>query len=291
MVNKLVFKKHQGISVGYAVLIIVLTFLCFSMLYPFINLLFQSVSKPSDILSSNGFMLYPKSFETDSYEYLLKYPYMSKSYSNTLFITVVGTTLALTLTSIGAYVLSRRDLPGRSILTTFVVITMFFSGGMIPTYINLRSLRLLNTLWCLILPFSISTWNMLLTRNFFMGIPIEISEAAKIDGASEVRLFIRIILPLSKPILSTIALFYAVGRWNEYSSVIVYNSKSELQTLQVIIRKMYDTVQSTDEMVDMPPLESIRAAAVMVTVLPILCVYPMLQKYFAQGIMVGSVKG
>jgi putative aldouronate transport system permease protein len=174
---------------------------------------------------------------------------------------------------------------------------MFIGGGLIPSYLNIRSLRLLNTLWVLILPFSISTWNMLLLRNFMMAIPLELTEAARIDGCGELRLLVQIILPLSLPILATLALFYGVGRWNEYSGVIIYNSRQTLQTVQVIIRRMYDTSLATTEGMDqdalamLPPLETIRAAAIIFTTLPILCVYPFLQKHFAQGIMVGSLKG
>jgi putative aldouronate transport system permease protein len=284
----------QKRSFGYILIMAFLTMTCFLMLYPFINLLFQSFAKASEIIAAKGMMLYPKTIQLDAYQFLFRYPYLAQSYRNTIFITLVGTTLAMIITSIGAYVLSRRDLPGRKYLTTFIVLTMFFSGGMIPTYLNMRNLSLTNTLWVLIFPFMISTWNMLLMRNFFMAIPIELSEAARIDGTSEIRLFVSIILPLSMPILATIALFYGVGRWNEYSNVIIYNSKNDMQTLQVIIRRMYEQSRLDDVALEgtiMPPLEAIRAATVIFSTVPILCVYPFLQKYFAQGLMVGSVKG
>ena len=186
---------------------------------------------------------------------------------------------------------ARRDLPGRGILTTFVVVTMFVSGGMIPGYLNLKDLGMLNTLWALMLPGMVSTWNMLLMRNFIMGIPVDLTEAARIDGAGELRLVVSIILPLSMPIIATLALFYGVGYWNSYSNVIIYNSKADMQTTQVIIRRMYESAQVDMEETIMPPIEAIRAATVMFSTVPILCVYPFLQKYFAQGLMVGSVKG
>jgi putative aldouronate transport system permease protein len=174
-----------------------------------------------------------------------------------------------------------------------VIITMFIGGGLIPAYLNMRSLKLLNTLWVLILPAMISTWNMLLLRNFMMAIPLELTEASRIDGCGEIRLLVQIIIPLSLPILATLALFYGVGRWNEYSGVIIYNTRQTLQTVQVIIRRMYDIefAEKSDSLVGMPPMDTIRAATVIFTTLPILCVYPFLQKYFAQGIMVGSLKG
>jgi putative aldouronate transport system permease protein len=266
------------------------------MVYPFLNLFFISVSEISEVMASNGLMLYPKSVTLYAYRYLFQYPYLAVSYANTVFITIVGTALALVMSSLGAYVLCRRDLPGRNLLTTFVIITMFVGGGLIPTYLNIRSLHLLNTLWVLIMPATISTWNMLLLRNFMMAIPLELTEAARIDGCGEVRMLVRIVLPLSLPILATLALFYGVGQWNQYSAVIIYNTKQTLQTVQVIIRRMYesssmDQVSMTDDFANRPPMETIRAAVVIFTTLPILCVYPFLQKHFAQGIMVGSLKG
>jgi putative aldouronate transport system permease protein len=281
---------------AYLFLLFFLTAICLSMVYPFLNLFFISISGIADVMASSGLMLYPKSVTLYAYRYLVQYPYLATSYANTVFITVVGTALALVMSTLGAYVLCRRDLPGRNMLTTFVIITMFIGGGLIPAYLNIRSLRLLNTLWVLILPSAISTWNMLLLRNFMMAIPLELTEAARIDGCGELRLLVQIILPLSLPILATLALFYGVGRWNEYSSVIIYNSRQTLQTIQVIIRRMYesatvDQAMMSDDYANLPPMETIRAATVIFTTLPILCVYPFLQKHFTQGIMVGSIKG
>jgi putative aldouronate transport system permease protein len=287
---------QKSINLGSLILPLVLTIICVSMIYPFLNLFFISISDVSEVLVANGLMLYPKSITLNAYRYLIKYPYLGISYGNTVFITIAGTLLALIMSSLGAFVLSRRDLPGRNILTTFVIITMFIGGGLIPSYLNIRSLHLINTLWVLILPAAISTWNMLLLRNFMMGIPVELTEASRIDGCGDLRLLVQIILPLSLPILATLALFYGVGRWNEYSGVIIYNSKQSLQTIQVIIRRMYETAMIDitargDDYINLPPMETIRAATVIFTTVPILCVYPFLQKYFAQGIMVGSLKG
>ena len=250
---------------GYPVLVLILTVVCLSMVYPFLNLFFISISSISEVMSSKGLMLYPKSVTFFAYRYLLQYPFLPVSYYNTVFITVIGTSLALIMSTLGAYVISRRDLPGRSIITTFVILTMFIGGGLIPSYLNMRSLKLLNTLWVLILPSMISTWNMLLLRNFIMAIPVELTEASRIDGCGELRLLIRIIVPLSMPILATLALFYGVGRWNEYSNVIIYNARQNLQTIQVIIRRMYqlamvEQTSMSDDIVNMPPLDTIRAA-------------------------------
>ncbi|GHT98338.1 protein LplC [Spirochaetia bacterium] len=284
---------RKQITPGYVIMLLFLTVVCVSMVYPFLNLFFISISEISEVMASNSLMLYPKSVTLYAYRYLLQYPYLAVSYGNTVFITIVGTVLALVMSTLGAYVLCRRDLPGRTILTTFVVVTMFIGGGMIPGYLNIRSLHLLNTLWVLILPAAISTWNMLLLRNFMMAIPLELTEAARIDGCGELRLLIQVIIPLSLPILATLALFYGVGRWNEYSGAIIFNTRQNLQTIQVIIRRMYEaaSAEMSDDLANRIPLETIRAATVIFTTLPILCVYPFLQKYFAQGIMVGSIKG
>ena len=283
--------RRERLTAGHVIMVSILTLFCFTMLYPFYNLLIQSFSKASDVIAANGLMLIPRSIQLDAYEYMFRYPYLWESYRNTVTITVCGTAINMLMTTLGAYVLARRDLPGRSVLTTIVVITMFVSGGMIPGYLNMRDLGLLNSLWALMLPGAISTWNMLLMRNFIMGIPQDLTEAARIDGAGELRLVVSIILPLSMPIIATLTLFYGVGHWNAYSNVIIYNSRPNLQTNQVIIRRMYETATMDLEETITPPMDAIRAATVMFSTVPILCVYPFLQKYFAQGLMVGSVKG
>lgn len=276
------------------ILILILGILCLSMLYPFLNLLFISISDMADVMQSGGMLLYPKSINFSAYEYVLKYNGISDAYRNTIFVTVVGTSISLLMTTLGAYVLSCTQMPGHRFCTFFVVFTMFFSGGLIPTYLNMRNLELLNTLWSLILPGCIVTWNMFLERNFIKAIPPQLTEAARIDGAGEFRLLLQVVLPLSMPILATLTLFYGVARWNEYSNAIIYISKQKLYTLQVIIHRMYTMSISdvlNDENVGKPPSEAVRAATVVFATLPILCVYPFLQKYFAQGLMVGSLKG
>ena len=292
MVKENFRKKDFGWADG--ILVLVLGILCLSMLYPFLNLLFISVSDMADVIQNGGMLLYPKSIDFSAYEYVLKYNGISDAYRNTIFVTVVGTSLALVMTTLGAYVLSCKQMPGHRFCTLFVVFTMFFSGGLIPTYLNMRNLRLLNTLWSLILPGCIVTWNMLLERNFIQAIPQQLIEAARIDGAGEYRVLVRVVMPLSMPILATLMLFYGVARWNEYSNAVIYISKQKLYTLQVIIHRMYTMSISdvlNDENIGMPPSEAVRSATVVFATLPILCVYPFLQKYFAQGLMVGSVKG
>ena len=291
--------KKKKFSVADAVILIVLTILCISMLYPFLNLFYVSISDMSKITAAGGLLLYPQNIRFDAYTYILTYNNIWHSFLNTVFITLVGTTISLACTCCGGYALAQRDLPGKGAMTVFVLITMFFSGGLIPSYLVLKSLGLLNTLWVLILPGAVSAWNLILARNFFYSIPTELSESARIDGASETKILVRIVIPLSMPIIATLALFYGLDYWNTYSNAVVYNTRQDLQTLQVIINQLYSAALSTadaeklekEKELNIPPAQTIRAAAVIFSTVPILALYPYLQKYFTKGIMVGSLKG
>jgi putative aldouronate transport system permease protein len=260
--------------------------------YPFLNILFVSFANMTDVVKQGGMLIFPRSFHLDSYRYVLRYSGLLDAYKVTIFITLVGTAINLVMTSLGAYVLSVRDLPGRNVLMTILTVAMLFSGGLIPTYLVIRSLHLIDSVWALMLPFAINTWLLILMRNFFQGIPSSLRESAHIDGCSELGILIRIMLPLSLPIVATLALFYGVAHWNEYTNVIIYINNPKLSTLQLILRKMYTfSVDQLDGDSLPPPVETIRAATVMMATLPIVVVYPFLQKYFVQGVMAGSVKG
>lgn len=274
----------------------IVTLLVFSMLYPFVNLLFQSLSTNAAISAANGMMLWPTEITFDNYIYVFKYPNVWQSYKNTIFITVIGTSLSLLLTTMGGYALSKRDLPYRMFMTVLVLITMFIGGGMIPNYLNLRNLGFLNTLWVMIIPDTISCSNLLLMRNFFLAQPEELKESARIDGAGEIRTMVSIVLPLSAAIIATMALFYGVSNWNEYTAAIIYNHESRYYPIQVILQKMYNnsvkSVMEDDYLTGKAPAsDAVRSATVIFATLPIICVYPFLQKYFAKGVMVGSLKG
>lgn len=274
------------------IILIVLLLLCATTLYPLLNLIFISLSDMEDVMRSGGMLLYPRSIHWNAYDYILRYAGLADAYRMTIFITVVGTAINLVMTTLGAYVLSIRDMPGRNALMTFVLVTMFFGGGLIPTYLVVKGLGLVNTPWALMLPGAISAWLLVLTRNFFQGIPKELRESARIDGCSELMTLLRIMLPLSMPIMATLALFYGVGHWNEYINVVIYINDEKLNTLQVLLRRMYTSaIGEVDGDSLPPPVETIRAATVALTALPIICVYPFLQKYFVQGMMVGAVKG
>ena len=269
---------------------ILIMFITISTLYPFVNLLFVSVSPIKDVIS-NTLMLYPKNITFEAYSYVLKFGRLGSAFNVTLTITIVGSIINLGMTSLGAYVLSDKDLPGRNILAAFIVLTMVFHGGLIPTYMVIRSYGLVDTIWALMLPNAINTFWMLLMRNFFQTIPISLRESARIDGYSEFKIWILIILPLSLPIICTLLLFYGVMHWNDYYNAIIYTNKQALQPLQVVIRGMYvQAVERFDENIP-PAVETVRAATIILCTLPILLLYPSLQKYFAQGIMVGAIKG
>lgn len=275
-----------------AVIWLFLGLLSVTTLYPFVNVLFVSFADMKDIVQHGGTILFPRSIHLDSYRYVLRFSGLLDAYGVTIFITVVGTLINLVMTSLGAYVLSNRDLPGRNALMTIVFIPMLFSGGLIPSYLVVRSLHLVDTVWALIVPFAINSWLLILMRNFFQGIPAALRESARIDGCSELGILVRVVLPLSLPIVATLALFYGVGHWNEYINVVIYINNPKLYTLQLILRKMYTfSIDQLDGDSLPPPVETIRAATVMMATLPIVIVYPFLQKYFVQGVMVGSVKG
>lgn len=273
----------------------IVTLLAFSMLYPFVNLIFQSISSNAAITASEGMMLWPKEITLENYRYVFMYPNVWQSYKNTIFITLAGTSLSLVMTTLGGYALSKRDLPFRMPMTLLILITMFIGGGLIPNYLNLRNLGFLNTLWVMIIPDTISTSNLLLMRNFFLNMPQDMKDSAYIDGASEVRTLISIVLPLSTAILATMALFYGVSNWNEYTSAILYNQEEKYYPIQVIIQRMYansvEKVMDENRMDKQLATEAIKSATVVFATLPIVCVYPFLQKYFAKGVMVGSLKG
>jgi putative aldouronate transport system permease protein len=261
-------------------------------LYPLLNLFFISISSMAEVSKSGSFMVYPKSINLDGYRYVLKYVGLGDAFKNTVFITVFGTFINLILTAIGAYVLSEKGMPGRNILMGMVLVTMFFGGGLIPTYLVVKSLHMVNTLWSLMLPSAVSTFYLILARNFFQTVPASLKESARIDGASELIILYKIMIPLSMPILATLALFYGVGHWNEYTAAVIYISNSKLEPLQLVIRNMYNiSTVNVDPNSLPPPVETVRCAAVVLATVPIICIYPFLQKYFVKGIMVGSVKG
>lgn len=266
------------------------------MVIPFLYIFAVSFSSLHEYMSSD-LLLWPNEWVLDSYRYIFASKSFIRSLGLTIFITVIGTLVNLMFTSAMAYGLTRK-LPGQSFMLFLVLFTVLFSAGMIPTYMIVKETGLLDSLWALIIPSAIAPFNLIVMRQFFLGIPEELNEAAYIDGANELNTFFMVILPLSKPALATFCLFYAVGHWNNYFAGILYLNDPTLWPIQVILRQIVllnDPMNSlgsvTMMMENPPPPETIQMAATLVATLPILIVYPFLQKHFAKGVMIGSVKG
>ena len=261
--------------------------------YPFYYILVGSFSPISQIISGKV-LLWPEEFRLAAYQTVLRNPLIPRSYFNTIFITVVGTFISMVLTLMGAYVLSKKYLPGRSFLTLMVVITMLFNGGLIPTFLTVKALGFGNTLWVLIIPSAITAFNMIVMRNFMASIPPSLEESASIDGASQFTMLIKIYIPLSMPVIATIGLFYAVGYWNAFFNAIIYLSDSNYWPIQVVLREALVAGRADNLLRDSDisaPTETVKMALIIITVLPILFVYPFLQKYFVKGMLMGSIKG
>ena len=276
--------------------VIFLGILSFTFLYPFWYLFALSIAD-ADKAALTQITFLPSHFSLSSYENVLSSKYVYLGFMWSVIRTVVGTVVALLLGYHLAYGLSKRYLPNRNFWTLLLVFTMFFSGGMVPDYLLIKDLGLMNTVWALILPGAISAYNITIMRNFLMSMPDSLEESARIDGANDLTILYKIIFPLSLPILATVGLWVAVGHWNAWFDAMIYIRDNERQVMQVVLRRI--VLQGSNDMVTLygeevdttTTSETIKAAVTMVTTFPILCVYPFIQKYFVKGVMVGSLKG
>ncbi len=262
-------------------------------LLPFLYVLAGSFATELEI-TTRPFFLWPTEVITDSYRSILSSKIFVRAFVTTIAVTGVGTLVQLTLTALMAYPLSKIDLPGRRTILSLVVFCMVFSAGMIPTFIIVKNLGLLDTYWALILPAAINPFSLIIIKNFFQELPKELEESARIDGANEMRILRSVVAPLSKPVLATFALFYAVGIWNDYMSPLLYLNDQSKWTLQMILRQVTASATLTAEDMNTevpPPAQGIKFAVVMVATIPVLLAYPFLQKHFAKGMLIGSVKG
>ena len=267
-------------------------------LYPLWFIIIASFSDPSAVAGGHVW-LWPVGFTLEGYQELLRQPQVWLGYRNTIAYTVVGTLIALAVNIPAAYALSRKDLWGRKGLMGLYVFTMFFSGGLIPIFLTVQQAGLYNTFWVLVLPFSVSAYNIIVARTFFeTSLPPDLWDAAQIDGCGNLRFFFTMALPLSKAVISVIALWTAVGQWNSYFNALIYIRDSNLHPLQLIMRNILITNQSfaalgTGEaaIIAMRKANLVRYSMIIVSTVPIMCVYPFIQKYFDQGVMIGSVKG
>ena len=290
-------KQSAGDRIFIIVIYIILLLTGAITLFPFLDVVFNSLMSSKELVESAKVVIaIPKHPTLENYAYVLSGNSIFRAYGVTIFRTLIGTLLNMIITVLTAYPLSKKFLPGRSMIMQIFFFTMIFSGGMIPTYLVVKSFKLTDTVWAMIIPGLLNVYNMIIMRTFFEGIPEELEEAARIDGCSEWKTLWKIILPVSKPALASISLFYAVWHWNSFFDVVLYITKRELWPLQTLLREVVLTMSMAElnaNMADVatPPSSSVIAATVMVSTLPILIVYPFLQKYFVKGVMVGSVKG
>ena len=281
-------------KIGDWVIVFICVIIAAMCLIPMINLLARSLSGPDYLIKHEVYLL-PKGFNFDAYAMVLKDPKYIKSFFWTVFLTVVCTILSLTMSTLCAYPLIFPGLKGRKLINVFITITMFFNAGTIPNYLLMQKLNLLDNPLVLIVPGCLSVYNMIILRSFFYGIPESLRESAEIDGASYFTVLLKIYIPLSKPVLATLALFYAVGRWNGYSDALMYMKNKDFYPLQLLLYNILNNINqvevATQEGFSAPGLQdSLKAAIVMFSTIPILCIYPFLQKYFISGVTLGAVK-
>lgn len=286
----------KRIGVFDIVNVLILAFVATVALFPFIHMASVSLSSAHYVVR-NEVSFWPRGLQFDVYGEVFRDNRLFVGYKNTIIYVLLGTALSLLFTSMGAYSLSKRTLTFSKQIMLFIVFTMLFSGGMIPTYLVVRSYHLMDTVWAMVLPGLISTWNLIVMRTFFQGIPAEIEESGKIDGLSDLRTLFSIVLPLSKPVLMTIGLFYAVGIWNNFFYALLYLREESMYPLQLVIRNIVMVGQVGDAITSAASdqqgivLESLKYAFILVGTLPILIVYPFIQRHFVNGVLIGSVKG
>lgn len=294
------FKNYSLRDKIFTVIVaVVLTLFFIVVLYPCIFVISASFSS-GNAVQAGKVLLFPVDFSLEGYKAVFNTPKVWIGFRNSLFYTVAGTLISLVLTMTTAYCLSRNDVPGRNIIMLFFTFTMFFNGGMIPTYLVVRQMHMLNTPWALIIPGAISVYNMIVARTFIRNtIPNELMEASMIDGCSDIKYFVKIILPLSKAIIAVLVLFYGVGIWNSYFNALIYLNDRDLYPLTIFLREIL-LVESIDpSTVADPELQAkiasmagvIKYSLIVVTMIPIMLIYPFIQKYFVKGVMIGSVKG
>ena len=293
-------KMSTGEKIFSVINYIFLALVAVACLYPMLYVLFASFSNSNQLMRHTGILLWPQGLSAGAYEMVFKNPMIARGYLNTMFVLVMSLILQITLTSLGAYFLSRRNVMFQKPIMLLITFTMFFSGGMIPTYINIKNLGLLNTRWSVILPGLINVTNLLILRNYFINsVPDELHEAAEIDGSSPMNTLFTIILPLSKSILVVITIYYFVAHWNAYFDAMMYITKRNKWPLQVFLRQILLLSQMGDMAETMGADDantallyaSLKYAIIIIAALPLIIVYPLVQKFFEKGIMLGSVKG
>ena len=287
-------KRVTGFDIGLYTIFGILGLLT---LYPFYYVLIVSFANTQASANYSPY-LYPHVFDLTGYQMIIGDIYFFKSLMTTLFVTAVGTSLNMVISVMTAYVLSRKRLLGRKQLIVLITFTMLFSGGLIPTYLVVSNLGLINSIWAMIFPGMISTYYVIIMKNYFSGLPQSLEDAAKIDGANDLKVLYKIYLPISKPFMATFALFYAVERWNEWWNAYLYISDKNIKPLQIYLRdilvnfsnQLSTQAQSVVNSQGKVYVQSVQMATIVITMLPIMCLYPFLQKYFVKGVMIGAIK-
>lgn len=279
-----------------ALFMIVLMVIC---LYPLLYVAFASVSNGTQLIAHSGLLLKPLGWNIGSYKMVFENPMILQGYMNTIFIVVVGVLINLFMTSLGAYFLSRKGMYWKKPISLFIILTMYFGGGLIPFYLTIKGLHIDDSLWAVIIPYAINTYNMIIMRTSFEAIPESLEEAAKIDGANDMDVLFKVVLPLSMPVIAVMILYYGVYHWNSWFPAMMFIRKRELYPLQLILREIL-IENNTDNMMTSAGVNvedyltatlTVKYATTIVATVPILLVYPFLQKYFTKGVMIGAVKG
>jgi ABC-type glycerol-3-phosphate transport system permease component len=296
MFTKRKIEKIDEFTTGSLINYVILTLLIIVCVYPFLNVIATSLSSNRAVLSGSV-TIYPIEFTLNAYKDILHKSQIWLSMKVTVIVTLLGTALGLVLTILAAYALSRKRLKGKGWISGIILFTMYFSGGIIPTFLVVKDLGLYNSLASLYIPSAVSVFNFIVMRTFFRELPESLEEAAYLDGASDIQILVRVVLPLSLPIIATIGLFYAVGYWNDYFSALLYIQTPEKFTLQLRLRSLLFTEElnqlgaSSDGLGNTVMAESLKMTCIVVGTLPIIIIYPWLQKYFVKGVMLGSIKG
>ena len=262
-------------------------------LYPMLHVLFASISDPIRLMQHTGVILKPLGFSLEGYKIVLKNPNIPVSYLNTIIYVVVGTSINILMTTLGAYALSRKGYMFKKTITLLIVFTMYFNGGLIPNFPLVKALGMYNTIWALVVPGAISTWNLIVMKTCFQAIPVSLEESARLDGANDFVILLKVFLPLSKATMAVMLLFYAVTQWSSWFNAMIYLSDRKKFPLQLIMREILIANSTSGNTMDSDVMfleEVVKYATIIVSTVPVLCIYPFVQKYFMTGVMMGSVK-
>lgn len=262
-------------------------------LYPMLHVLFASISDPIRLMQHTGVILKPLGFSLEGYKIVLKNPNIPVSYLNTIIYVAVGTSINILMTTLGAYALSRKGYMFKKTITFLIVFTMYFNGGLIPNFLLVKALGMYNTIWALVVPGAISTWNLIVMKTCFQAIPVSLEESARLDGANDFVILLKVFLPLSKATMAVMLLFYAVTQWSSWFNAMIYLSDRKKFPLQLIMREILIANSTSGNTMDSDVMfleEVVKYATIIVSTVPVLCIYPFVQKYFMTGVMMGSVK-